>query len=229
MSRVLWSLWAKVDEARLVGVEGESIACEPLAQDRQHAFGVDDVVERHQRVVGKPDKGAPPSEPRFHRSLEPFVQHVVQEDVREAGRDYTPLRGALGGVAQQTVFYGSCFQPFIDHPSDDAVCDSLVKTLGGGSAGSSRNTCVCRCRAPSKDAWPRARSAECAVPGEPTAPAGSRMSRAESPVHRFLPGPWSRRVAPPCLRGLECRAAFVSHPPWGCMLGGPAVRDNGRT
>ena len=52
------------------------------------------------------------------------------------------------------------------------------------------------------------------------------MSRAGSPVHRFLPGPWSRRVAPPCLRRLECRAAFVSHPPWGCMLGGPAVRDN---
>jgi hypothetical protein len=28
---------------------------------------------------------------------------VVQEDVREARRDYTPLRGALGGVSQQTV------------------------------------------------------------------------------------------------------------------------------
>src|SRR6516225_1888833 len=111
MSRVLWSLWAEVDEARLVGMEGESIPCEPLAEDRQNAFGVDDVVERHQRVVGKPDKGALPSQTRFHLSLEPFVQHVVQEDVREARRDYTPLRGALGGVAQETVFHGSCFQP----------------------------------------------------------------------------------------------------------------------
>src|SRR6516162_9900682 len=101
MSRVLWSLWAKVDEARLVGVEGESIACEPLAQGRQHAFGVDDVVERHQRVVGKSDKGAPPSEPRFHRSLEPFVQHVVQEDVREAGRDYTPGSPRWRGAADR--------------------------------------------------------------------------------------------------------------------------------
>jgi hypothetical protein len=127
MSRVLWSLWAEVDEARLVWMEGKSIPCEPLAEDRQNAFGVDDVVERHQRVVGKPDKGALSSQTRFHLSLEPFVQHVVQEDVREARRDYTPLRGALGGVAQQTVFHGSCFQPFIDHPSDDAVRDSLVK------------------------------------------------------------------------------------------------------
>ena len=28
---------------------------------------------------------------------------------------------------QQAVFDGSCFQPFIDHPSDDAICDSLVE------------------------------------------------------------------------------------------------------
>src|SRR4051812_25874676 len=75
----------EVDEARLVGVEGKSIPCETLAQDRQHAFGVDDVVERHQRIVGIPDKGALPSETRLHHSLEPFIQHMVQKDVREAG------------------------------------------------------------------------------------------------------------------------------------------------
>src|ERR1700739_2678578 len=99
MARALCSLWAEVNEARLVGVEGESIPCETLAQDRQHAFGVDDVVERHQRVIGQPDKGALPSETRINLGLEPFVQHMVQEDVREAGRDYTPLRGALGRAA----------------------------------------------------------------------------------------------------------------------------------
>ena len=58
-----------------------------------------DVVERHQRVVGEPDKDALPSQTRFHLGLEPFVQHMVQEDVREAGRNYTPLRGALGRAA----------------------------------------------------------------------------------------------------------------------------------
>src|SRR5215469_1973394 len=127
MSCVLWSLWAEVDEARLVGMESESISCKPLAQDRQHAFGIDNIVERHQRVVGIPDEGALPSETRSHLILEPLVQHMMQEDVREARRDYTPLRGALGRVAQETIFYGSCFQPFIDHPTDDAVRDSLVK------------------------------------------------------------------------------------------------------
>ena len=66
-------------------MEGESIPCETLAQDRQHALSVDNVVERHQRIVGEPDKDALPSETRFHLGLEPFVQHMVQEDVRQAG------------------------------------------------------------------------------------------------------------------------------------------------
>src|SRR5437868_6109366 len=58
----------------------------------------------------------------------------------------------------------------------------------------------------------RARSAACGAPGEPTVPAGSRMNRTESLAHRFLPAPLSRRVAPPCLRRLECRASFANHP-----------------
>src|SRR6516164_4948008 len=51
----------------------------------------------------------------------------MQEDVRETGRDHTTLRGALGRVVQEAVLNGSDLQPFIDHPSDDAVRDSLVE------------------------------------------------------------------------------------------------------
>ena len=36
-------------------------------------------------------------------------------------------------MAQETIFHGSCLQPFIDHPSDDAVRDSLVKERSKGS------------------------------------------------------------------------------------------------
>src|SRR5271165_501853 len=35
-----------------------------LAQDRQHAFGVDDIVERYDRIVGEPGKRAFPFEAR---------------------------------------------------------------------------------------------------------------------------------------------------------------------
>ena len=92
--------------------------------NQENALGVDDVVERHQRVVGVPNKGALPSQTRLHLCLEPFVQHVVQEDVREAGRDHTPLRGALGRVAQETVFDGSRLQPFSDQKRFFVCCYS---------------------------------------------------------------------------------------------------------
>ena len=64
-------------------MEGKSIPCEALAQNRQHAFGIDDVVECHQRVIGVADKGALPFKTRPHHGLEPLVQHMMQEDVRE--------------------------------------------------------------------------------------------------------------------------------------------------
>jgi hypothetical protein len=97
-----------------------------LAQDRQDALGVDNIVERHDRIVSEPNKGAIPHKARSHLRLEPFIEHIVQENVREAGRDHTSLWSTLSRAVQETVFDGSCFQPFIDHPSDDAVCDSLV-------------------------------------------------------------------------------------------------------
>src|SRR5271166_484761 len=92
MARALSSLWAEVDEARLVGVEGKSIPSEALAEDRQHAFGVIDIVERHQRVVGEPDKDALPSQTRFHHGLEPFVQHRCRKTFERQG-EITPPCG----------------------------------------------------------------------------------------------------------------------------------------
>src|SRR5271165_254107 len=127
MACALCHLWAEIDEACLVGMEREPKSCKTLAQDRQHAFGVDNIVERHDRIVGEPGKGAFPFEARPHLGLEPFVQHIVQKDVREAGRDHAPLRGTLGRAAQETVFDGPRLQPFVDHPSDNAVRDSLVE------------------------------------------------------------------------------------------------------
>ena len=75
--------WAEVDDACLVGMEREPKPSKTLAHHGQDALGVDDVVERHKRVVGEPDKGAIPFETWPYFVLEPFVQHVMQEDVRE--------------------------------------------------------------------------------------------------------------------------------------------------
>ena len=83
----LCPLGAEVDEACLVGMQCKPKPCKTLAQHRQDALSVDDVVERHHRVISKPDKGAVPREAWLHLRLEPLIEHVVQEDVREAGRD----------------------------------------------------------------------------------------------------------------------------------------------
>src|SRR5208283_396650 len=47
MACALRHLWAEIDEACLVGMEREPTSRKTLAQDRQHAFGVDDIVERY--------------------------------------------------------------------------------------------------------------------------------------------------------------------------------------
>jgi len=77
--------WAEVDDTCLVRMEREPKTSKTLAQHRQDALSIDNVVECHDRVVSEADKGAIPLETRPHLGLEPFVQHVVQEDVREAG------------------------------------------------------------------------------------------------------------------------------------------------
>src|SRR5271167_3388412 len=79
-------LWAEIDDTCLVRVEREPKASKTLAQHLQDALGVDDIVERHDRVVGEADKGAFPSETRPHLVLKPFVQHVVQEPLRTRSR-----------------------------------------------------------------------------------------------------------------------------------------------
>ena len=98
-----------------------------LVQYCQDAFGIDNDIERHDRIVGETDKGACSFEARPHLAFEPVIQHMVQEDVRETGRDHAALRGALSRTVQETAFNGSCLQPFIDHPSNDAVRDFLVE------------------------------------------------------------------------------------------------------
>src|ERR1700739_1289079 len=95
-----------------------------LAEDRQDTFGVVNVVERHDRIISEPDKGAIPRKAWSYLRFEPFIEHMVQKNVREAGGDHTPLRSALSRTVQETIFDSSCFQPFVNHPSNNAVCDN---------------------------------------------------------------------------------------------------------
>jgi hypothetical protein len=78
---------AEVDEARLVGMEHEPEPCKTLPQHFHDPLGVVVVLERHHEVVGKPNQRTRSRHAGFHLCLEPYVQHIVQEDVREYRRD----------------------------------------------------------------------------------------------------------------------------------------------
>ena len=47
-------------------------------------FGIEEFLECHHGIIGEADKGTSPVEAWTHLELEPFIQHVVQKNVREA-------------------------------------------------------------------------------------------------------------------------------------------------
>src|SRR5689334_13161845 len=118
---------AEVDEARLVGMESESIPGQTLAQYRQDPLGIEKALEGHHQVISVPDKDSSPLQARSDVPFEPFVQHVVQVDIRKARRNHTPLGRPFGWAVQTCFLKDAGFQPLVDHPSDNAVRDSSVE------------------------------------------------------------------------------------------------------
>jgi hypothetical protein len=51
-----------------------------LAQDRQDALGVGNIVERHDRIVSEPDKCAVPRKTRPHLRLKPFIEQDGRDE-----------------------------------------------------------------------------------------------------------------------------------------------------
>jgi hypothetical protein len=100
MVLAVWSVAAKVDEACLVGVERELVPSKTLAQSGQNPRGILEIRERHYGIVGETDKGTFPLQTWFHHVLEPLIQHMMEVDIREAGRHHPTLRGAFGRMAQ---------------------------------------------------------------------------------------------------------------------------------
>src|SRR5450631_3581873 len=77
----IWSVVAEIDEARLIGMECQSIPCKALTQNAEDPLGIEEVLERQHGIVSEADKGTSPRETWAHLELKPFVKHVVQENV----------------------------------------------------------------------------------------------------------------------------------------------------
>jgi hypothetical protein len=125
--RPTMTMRAEVNEARFVRVQRKAESAEPLSQHVHDPPSVMVGLKGHHEVVSEPYQGRLPPHAWSHLVLEPFVQHVVQENVREHRRDDAALRGSFSREVQVSFFQDTRIQPFVDHPPDNTVRDSLVK------------------------------------------------------------------------------------------------------
>lgn len=65
----------------------KSIPAEPFTQNVQQSLARQVVLKGNHRIIGISDQQTSTFEPRSHHTLEPFVQHMVQVNVREQWRD----------------------------------------------------------------------------------------------------------------------------------------------
>ena len=87
----------EVYEAGLGRMEREPEPLKPLTQHGKQPLAGPEVLKGYHRVVSIANQLAPAFQLRLCRHLEPFIQHVVQVDVREQRRDHSPnAKGNLG-------------------------------------------------------------------------------------------------------------------------------------
>ena len=117
----------EVYEAGLGRMESKPLPIESLAQHVKQSPACEMVPKGDHRILGVSNQLAAAPVPRSHHTLEPFVQHIVQVDVREQWRDHAALGRPTSRAAQDTSFEHPRLQPLVDHSPDDAVRDSLVE------------------------------------------------------------------------------------------------------
>src|SRR5262245_3271130 len=66
-------------------------------------------------------------EPRLHDLLDPFIEHFVQVDVRENGRNNTTLGAPRLRIRQHSVFQDPRLQPFANQSQQHAVAYPAAK------------------------------------------------------------------------------------------------------
>src|SRR5262249_2872634 len=73
---------AEVEKTRLVRMQLKAEPAEALLQHVHDPLGVVVGLEGHHEVISEPYQGRPPLHAWSHHLLKPFVQHMMQENVR---------------------------------------------------------------------------------------------------------------------------------------------------
>ena len=77
--------WTERHEFRLGRVNCQTILAESLRQDFHDALGIALVAKPNHEIIRITDEKDTLTQPWFHVLLEPQIQHVVQEHVRQQG------------------------------------------------------------------------------------------------------------------------------------------------
>src|SRR5271166_4275807 len=109
-------------QTSLLRVDRQAVFLKALGQHVHHPSGIFLTGKAHDEVVRVADQERAPLEARLDLPLEPFVQHVVQEDVREDRADHAPNNVAKSSLIPDSVIsrtrlrpkYGQGWQPRLD-------------------------------------------------------------------------------------------------------------------
>src|SRR5271165_7358488 len=121
-------------QTSLLRVDRQAVFLKALGQHVHHPSGIFLTGKAHDEVVRVADQERAPLEARLDLPLEPFVQHVVQEDVREDRADHPALRRPRFRMRDASVFEDARIEPFADqsqqhpipHPTLEKVAEVAV-------------------------------------------------------------------------------------------------------
>src|SRR5262245_32628396 len=117
----------KVHDPGLRGVERKAKLHQPLLQCPVNPLAVLPVLKHADRIVGKANEAASALESRGDSVLKPDVQHVVEKDIGQHRRSYSPLLRSFFRMRQRPLLKNPRLEPLIDQSSDDSILHPLVE------------------------------------------------------------------------------------------------------
>jgi len=113
----------------LVGMKLKAIAPEAFGKSHEDTLGVSSLLENHHHVIGIANHFGVPSHARAHLLVPPYVDNLMQVDVRQQWRDYPSLRRARLGVSHDALIQNPSTEPFSDEPNHDPIDYPLTKNV----------------------------------------------------------------------------------------------------
>src|SRR5438128_3714919 len=117
---------AKLDQARLVRMQAQREAFQPLAQGRQKPLGIGPVLNAGDEVVGISHDDDVPLGVTVSPLPRPEIEGVMQVDVSKQRRDHRTLRRPHRCRRYLPLLHHPDLQPFADQPHHAPVTDPVL-------------------------------------------------------------------------------------------------------